>query len=126
MGILSNIAEGLGEVADQFYTEGLDQIRHQVVEQPYFGQQTTGNLKLPEVQAPTIEAPQAQAMNGEVLPPEPPSFYPAGMNGAHLHQDIDLTPPYEPPIEPVSWQQAVRGIEPPQIEPPSPTQGMER
>lgn len=116
MGIFDGFAEGLASA--------IDDIRHKVVEEPMYGREVTGNIELPQVQTPTIEP--AQPLSGEVMPPEPPSFSPAGMNGAYLHQDIDLTPQHEPPVEPVSWQQAVQGIEPPQLEAPQQDRGMER
>ena len=58
MGIFDGFAEGLASA--------IDDIRHQVIEQPWFGQQTTGNIELPQVEAPTIEAPESQAMNGDI------------------------------------------------------------
>lgn len=119
MGIFDGFAQGLASA--------IDDIRHQVVEQPMYGQQTTGNIELPQVQAPAIEPAQSpQSLDGEILPPEPPSFTPAGMSSAQLMQDIDLTPQHEPPVEPTSWQQAAQGIEAPQIEAPAPSQDMER
>jgi len=119
MGFFDGFAEGLASAVDD--------IRHKVVEEPMYGREVTGNIELPQqVEAPAIEPPQAQTMNGEVFPPEPPSFTPAGMGSAQLMQDIDLTPQHEPPVEPTSWQEAVRGIEPPQLEAPQPDRGMER
>ena len=121
MGFFDGFAEGLASA--------IDDIRHQVIEQPWFGQQTTGNIELPQVETPTIEAPQGQARNGEVMPPEPPSFYPADMRGAYLDNIYDMTPnrqPEAPPqaVQALTYQGATRGIDPPQIEPPH--QDMER
>lgn len=116
MGIFEGFAEGLAAAVDD--------IRHQVVEQGYFGQQTTGNIELPQVQAPTIEAPQA--MTGDIQPPEPASYSPADMSPA-IGQTIDASySVVEPAIEPTTWAQAAQGIEAPQIEPPAPSQEMER
>jgi hypothetical protein len=102
MGFFSGFAEGL--------SSAIDDIRHTVVEQAYFGQQTTGNIELPQVEAPTIEAPSS------------------GM--------VDLTSPNADP----SWGVSSAAIEAPasyqemmqqdmgKIEPPAPQQdmGMER
>lgn len=132
MGILEGFVQGLGEVADQFYSEGLDQIRHQVVEQAYFGQQTTGSIELPQVEAPTIEAPAVSNGNSIDLA-SPTSDLSWGVAPATI---ID-SPSYsmeadasgrivEPAIEPVTWQQAAQDIEAPQIEAPQQTQEMER
>jgi hypothetical protein len=84
---------------------------------------------LPQVEAPTIEVPQAQAMNGEVLPPEPASYSPAEMSGAYLDNIYDMTQNQQPEsraqaVQALTYQDAAQGIEPPQIEPPS--QDMER
>lgn len=54
MGILDGFAEGLASA--------IDDIRNQVVEQPWFGQQTTGSIELPQVDAPPIEAPSTGAV----------------------------------------------------------------
>ncbi len=104
MGIFDGFAEGLASA--------IDDIRHQVIEQPMYGQQTTGNIELPQVEAPTIEPASSGVID---LTPEStsPSW---GVSSAAI----------EPPIEPVSWQQAAHDIEPPQIEPPQPSQDMER
>ena len=120
-GFFNGFAEGLAGA--------IDDIRHQVVEQAWFGQQTTGNIELPQVQAPTIEEPPAQARNGEVIPPEPPSFYPADMRGAYLDNIYDLTPNQQPQspaqtVQALTYQERAPSIEPPQIEPPR--QDMER
>lgn len=53
MGIFDGFAEGLASA--------IDDIRNQVVEQPWFGQQTTGSIELPQVEAPPIEAPSSGA-----------------------------------------------------------------
>ncbi len=104
MGFFSGFAEGLASA--------IDDIRHQVVEQGYFGQQTTGNIELPQAQAPAIEAPSSGIID-LTSPNSDPSW---GVSSAAI----------EPPIEPVSWQQAAQDIEPPQIEAPAPSQDMER
>lgn len=46
-GYFSKLSDGIAEAVDQ--------IRHQVAEQPWFWQQTTGNIELPQVEAPAIE-----------------------------------------------------------------------
>ena len=104
MGIFDGFAEGLASA--------IDDIRHTVVEQGYFGQQTSGNIELPQVEAPTIE-PASTGIVDLTPSTADPSW---GVSSAAI----------EPPIEPVSWQQAAQGIESPQIEPPQPTQEMER
>lgn len=104
MGIFDGFAEGLASA--------IDDIRHQVIEQPMYGQQTTGNIELPQVQAPAIEAPSSGVVD-LTSPNSDPSY---GVSSAAI----------EPPIEPVSWQQAAQGIESPQIEAPAPSQDMER
>lgn len=104
MGIFDGFAEGLASA--------IDDIRHQVIEQPMYGQQTTGNIELPQVEAPTIE-PASSGVIDLTSPNSDPSW---GVSSAAI----------EPPIEPVSWQQAAQGIESPQIEAPAPSQDMER
>ncbi len=104
MGFFDGFAEGLASA--------IDDIRHQVVEQGYFGQQTTGNIELPQVQAPATTAPSSGVID-LTSPNSDPSW---GVSSAAI----------EPPIEPVSWQQAAQGIESPQIEAPAPSQDMER
>lgn len=102
MGIFDGFAQGLASA--------IDDIRHQVVEQPMYGQQTTGNIELPQVEAPATTAPGSGVVD---LTPEStsPSW---GVSSAAI----------EPPVEPVSWQQAAQGIESPQIDPPAPQQDM--
>lgn len=124
MGIFDGFAEGLASA--------IDDIRHQVVEQPWFGQQTTGNVELPQVEAPTIEVPATS--NGNSIDLASPTSDPSwGVAPATI---ID-SPGYsmaadasgrivEPAIEPVTWQQAAQDIEAPQIDPPQQTQDMER
>ncbi len=102
MGIFDGFAEGLASA--------IDDIRHQVVEQPMYGQQTTGNIELPQVQAPVIEAPGSGIVD-LTSPNSDPSW---GVSSAAI----------EPPVEPVSWQQAAQGIESPQIDSPAPQQDM--
>lgn len=46
--------------------------------------------------------------------------------GREVTGSIELPQQQEPPIEPVSWQQAAEDIQQPQIEPPQPSQEMER
>lgn len=46
--------------------------------------------------------------------------------GREVTNDIQLPQQQEPAVEPTSWQEAAQDIEPPQIEPPQPTQEMER
>lgn len=89
----------------------MDDIRHEV-EIAAYGRETTGNIELPQVEAPAIEAPSS-GMIDLASPHSDPSW---GVSAAAL----------EPPIEPVSWQQAAQDIQPPQIEPPQQTQEMER
>ena len=124
MGIFDGFAEGLASA--------IDDIRHQVIEQPMYGQQTTGNIELPQVEAPTIEPASSGASNtidltnstvedGWGVAPatiiDSPSYSMAADASGRI---------VEPPIEPVSWQQAAQDIEPPQIEAPAPSQDMER
>mgnify|MGYP000861794240 CR=1 FL=1 len=116
MGIFDGFAEGLASA--------IDDIRHQVVEQPMYGQQTTGNIELPQVEAPTIEAPATgayQEPNSNIINvANAPDW---GVSSAEIWNN---EPPMEMPVEPVSWQQAAQGIEAPQIEAPQQTQDMER
>ena len=75
MGIFDGFAEGLAGA--------IDDIRHQVVEEGYFGRQTTGDISLPQVEAPTDNiydmtpnqqpGPSAQAQSIEPPQIEPPS-----------------------------------------------------
>jgi hypothetical protein len=104
MGIFDGFAEGLASA--------IDDIRHQVIEQPMYGQQTTGNIELPQVEAPTIE-PASTGIVDLTPSTADPSW---GVSSAAI----------EPPIEPVSWQQAAQDIQTPQIEPPAPSHEMER
>ncbi len=108
MGIFDGFAEGLASA--------IDDIRHQVIEQPMYGQQTTGNIELPQVEAPTIEPPSSGIID-LTSPTSDPSW------GVALD---DTMPHGEPAVEPVSWAQAAQDIQPPQIEPPQQTQEMER
>ena len=104
MGIFDGFAQGLASA--------IDDIRHQVVEQGYFGQQTSGNIELPQVQAPATTAPGSGVVD-LASPNADPSW---GVSSAAI----------EPPVEPVSWQQAAQGIESPQIDPPAPDMGIDR
>lgn len=104
MGIFDGFAEGLASA--------IDDIRHNVVEIPMYGRETTGSIELPQVEAPTIE-PASMGIVDLTPSTSDPSW---GVSSAAI----------EPPIEPVSWQQAAQDIQPPQIEPPQPTQEMER
>jgi len=93
-------------------TSAMDDIRHQVVEQPWFGRQTTGNIELPQVEAPAIE-PASSGVIDLTSESTSPSW------GVSLDT---LAPTNEPPIEPVSWQAAAQDIEPiQQAEPPQPS-----
>jgi hypothetical protein len=75
MGIFDGFAEGLAGA--------IDDIRHQVVEEGYFGRQTTGNIELPQVETPTDNiydmtpnqqsAPSAPSQSIEPPQIEPPS-----------------------------------------------------
>lgn len=103
MGIFSGFAEGLASAVDD--------IRH-TYEQSMYGQQTTGNIELPQVEAPTIEAPSSGIID-LTSPNSDPSY---GVSASAI----------EPPVEPTSWAQAAQGIESPQIEAPQPQQDMER
>ena len=47
MGFFDGFAEGLASA--------IDDIRHNVVEVPMYGREVTGNIELPQVEAPTIE-----------------------------------------------------------------------
>ncbi len=47
MGFFDGFAEGLASA--------IDDIRHNVVEIPMYGREVTGNIELPQVEAPTIE-----------------------------------------------------------------------
>ena len=105
MGIFDGFAEGLASA--------IDDIRHTVVEQGYFGQQTSGNIELPQVEAPTIEPASTRIVD---LTPSTadPSW---GTSSAAI----------EPPIEPTSWEAAAQDIEPAQQhEPPQPSMEMEQ
>lgn len=121
MGFFDGFAEGLAAAVDD--------IRHNVVEIPTYGREITGSIELPQVQAPAIEPPSSSAIDLASSTSDPswgiapatiidsPSYsMAADANGRIV----------EPAAEPVSWAQASQGIEAPQIEPPSPSQGMER
>lgn len=107
MGIFDGFAEGLASA--------IDDIRHEV-EIAAYGRETTGNIELPQVEVPTIEAPSS-GMIDLASPHSDPSW------GVALD---DTMPHGEPAVEPVSWAQAAQDIQPPQIEPPQQTQEMER
>lgn len=47
------------------------------------------------------------------------------MYGREVTGNIELPQQQEPPVEPVSLQQAARDVEPPQMEPPVPSRDME-
>lgn len=66
MGFFDGFAEGLASA--------IDDIRHQVVEQPMYGQQTTGNIELPQQQEPAVEPTSWQEAAQDIEPPqiEPP------------------------------------------------------
>lgn len=106
MGLFSGFFNGFGEGV----ASAVDDIRHKVVEEPMYGQPTTGNIELPQVQAPPIE-PAKTGIIDLTSPTLEPGW---GVSAAAI----------EPPVEPVTWRQAVQDIEAPQIEAPS--QQMER
>ncbi len=103
MGIFSGFAEGLASAVDD--------IRHEV-ERAAYGRETTGNIELPQAQAPAIEAPSSGIID-LTSPNSDPSW---GVSASAI----------EPPVEPTSWAQVAQGIESPQIEVPQPQQDMER
>jgi len=55
--------DGLAEV--------LDDIRHNVVEVPMYGREVTGNIELPQVEAPASYQELMQQDMGKVEPPAP-------------------------------------------------------
>lgn len=123
MGIFDGFAEGLAAAVDD--------IRH-TYEQSVWGQQTTGNIELPQVEAPTIEAPSNGASNTIDLTSStveqgwgvsPATFIESPSYSAEADYAGRVV---EPPIEPTTWAQAAQGIEAPQIEPPAPSQDLER
>ncbi len=75
MGIFDGFAEGLAGA--------IDDVRHQVVEEGYFGRQTTGKIELPQMDASTDniydmtpnQQPGPPAQSQSIDPPEiePPS-----------------------------------------------------
>ena len=53
----------------------MDDIRHNVVEQPMYGREVTGNIELPQQQEPAVEPTSWQAAVQDIEPiqqPEPP------------------------------------------------------
>ena len=123
MGIFDGFAEGLASAVDD--------IRH-TYEQSMYGQQTTGNIELPQVEAPTIEAPATstgayQEPNSNIVNVTNATVEQGwGVAIDTIDQSWSHAPITEPPIEPTTWAQAAQGIEAPQIEAPQPTQEMER
>lgn len=62
MGFFDGFAEGLASA--------IDDIRHQVVEQPMYGQQTTGNIELPQQQEPAVEPTSWQDAAQDIEAPQ--------------------------------------------------------
>lgn len=127
MGIFDGFAEGLASA--------IDDIRHQVVEQPMYGQQTTGNIELPQVEAPTIEAPSNgayQEPNSNIINVTTAPDW--GVSSAEIW---DAEPFMDMPVQPASWHEPLP-VEAPasyqdmmqqdvgKVEPPTPSQDMER
>jgi len=57
-------------------TEAMDDIRHTVVEEPFFGRQVTGDIALPEQEPAAQESSKWQDITqdiGTIQPPEPPA-----------------------------------------------------
>lgn len=63
MGIFDGFAEGLASA--------IDDIRHKVVEEPMYGREVTGNIELPQVEAPASYQELMQQDIGKVEPPAP-------------------------------------------------------
>jgi len=121
MGFFDGFAEGLASAVDD--------IRH-TYEQSVWGQQTTGDIQLPQVEAPTVEAPSTgayQEPNSNIINATNTTVEQGwGVGIDTIDSSWNNAPLTEPPIEPVSWQQAAQGIESPQIEAPAPSQDLER
>ena len=121
MGFFDGFAEGLASA--------IDDIRHNVVEIPVYGREVTGNIELPQVEAPTIEpaktgtidlASSASDPSWGIAPAtiiDSPSYsMAADANGRIV----------EPAVEaPASYQELMQQNVG-KLEPPAPSQDMER
>lgn len=123
MGIFDGFAEGLASA--------IDDIRHNVVEVPMYGREVTGNIELPQVQ---VQAPAIEPANTGTIDLASSTSDPSwGVAPATI---ID-SPSYsmaadasgrivEPAIEaPASYQDMMQQ-DVGKIEPPAPSQDMER
>lgn len=123
MGIFDGFAEGLASA--------IDDIRHNVVEVPMYGREVTGNIELPQaqVQAPAIEPPSSGAIDLASSTSDPswgvapatiidsPSYSMAADASGRI---------VEPAIEsPASYQELMQQ-DVGKVEPPAPSQDMER
>ncbi len=104
MGFFDGFAEGIASAVDN--------IRHEF-ENSAYGRQTTDDLVLPQVQAPTIEAPSSGVID-LTSPNSDPSWGVA----------LDSTMPQQQEA-PASYQELMRQ-DIGKIEPPAPSQEMER
>jgi len=126
MGIFDGFAEGLASA--------IDDIRHEV-EIAAYGRETTGNIELPQVEAPAIEAPSTgayQEPNSNIINVTTAPDW--GVSSAEIWNN---EPFMEMPAQSASWHQDTQ-VEAPasyqelmqqdvgKIEPPAPSQDMER
>ncbi len=116
MGFFDNFAEGLASA--------IDDIRHNVVEVPMYGREVTGNIELPQVEAPPIEAPSTgayQEPNSNIINvTNAPDW---GVSSAEIW---NAEPAMEMPVQaPASYQEMMQQ-DVGKIEPPAPSQDMER
>lgn len=123
MGIFDGFAEGLASAVDD--------IRHKVVEEPMYGREVTGNIELPQaqVQAPAVEpgntgtidlASSTSDQSWGVAPAtiiDSPSYSMAADASGRI---------VEPAVEsPASYQDMMQQ-DVGKVEPPAPSQDMER
>ena len=121
MGFFDGFAEGLAAAVDD--------IRHNVVEIPTYGREITGSIELPQVQAPAIEPPSSSAIDLASSNSDPswgvapatiidsPSYSMAADASGRI-----VEPAGESPASYQDMMQQDIG----KIEPPAPSQDMER
>lgn len=101
--------------------EAIDDIRHKVVEEPWYGREVTGELEWRGAGEPSVavsaEPVRVEGLDGEILPPEP-------MTGSFNPPTALYAPPQAGEVskwDALSYEPGV--IE---VEPPAPEQEMER
>lgn len=65
MGIWDELAQGIANAADD--------IRHKVVEEPWYGREVTGNIELPQAEAADTNKWDALTQEQGTIEPEPPA-----------------------------------------------------